>query len=179
MVSWMYMYIDKSTSFHSKLSWYGTSLFKVVHGFWPDYIEVTFPTDNNVFLTYCIQCCLCVESFIILWFSTKFLLTVSHSWNSWLDPLFWLGFKRRLDHSDLYAHPLEADSKLLLTLFNRFVQYQYSHLLYRTSPVGSTGWELECCPSEKILCYSFLDLSISFIGHWKEATVPCNYAFLL
>lgn len=38
----------------------------------------------------------------------------------WLEPLFWLGFQRELDYSDLYVHPSEADSERLLQRFNRY-----------------------------------------------------------
>jgi len=39
--------------------------------------------------------------------------------HSWLDPLFWLGLRRSLEQTDLYAHPSEADSEKLLKKFNK------------------------------------------------------------
>ena len=51
---------------------------------------------------------------------------------SWIDPLLWTGFKRPLTHSDIYAHPSEADSRHLLEKFNRFATSLikiYNHLI--------------------------------------------------
>ena len=39
----------------------------------------------------------------------------------WLDPLFWTGCRRGLTLDDLYAHPGEVDSKMLLNKFNRYL----------------------------------------------------------
>ena len=39
---------------------------------------------------------------------------------SWIDPLFWYGFRHTLQHKDLYSHPAEADSKYLLKTFHRY-----------------------------------------------------------
>ena len=36
-----------------------------------------------------------------------------------MEPLFWLGAHRTLQKSDLYSHPVESDSKLLLKQFSR------------------------------------------------------------
>ena len=44
--------------------------------------------------------------------------TPTHT-HSWVDPLFWVGFRRTLNQSDLYAHPGEADSEKLLNRFNK------------------------------------------------------------
>ncbi len=41
--------------------------------------------------------------------------------SSWLNPLFWLGFKRTLEQTDLYTYPQEADSEQLLRKFNRYL----------------------------------------------------------
>lgn len=38
----------------------------------------------------------------------------------WLDQFIWYGFKHILQHSDLYAHPSEADSRYLLDKFSRY-----------------------------------------------------------
>ena len=40
---------------------------------------------------------------------------------SWLEPLFCAGARHSLEHSDLYVHPSESDSRHLLDKFNRFV----------------------------------------------------------
>ena len=50
---------------------------------------------------------------------SHFPCTHSHHPYSWADPLFWLGLRRSLEQSDLYAHPSEVDSEKLLKRFNR------------------------------------------------------------
>ena len=39
---------------------------------------------------------------------------------SWIESLFCIGVRRPLNHSDLFAHPPESDSRHLLNKFNRF-----------------------------------------------------------
>ena len=39
---------------------------------------------------------------------------------SWVEPLFCVGVRRSLEHSDLYATPSQSDSRHLLDKFNRF-----------------------------------------------------------
>ena len=38
---------------------------------------------------------------------------------SWIDPLFWLGFRKSLNFNDLYERPPEADSGHPLKQFNK------------------------------------------------------------
>jgi len=40
---------------------------------------------------------------------------------SWLDPLFWIGYRRELKQEDLYATPQEARSQHLLEQFDKYV----------------------------------------------------------
>ena len=57
------------------------------------------------------------------WIQIQLIQCVSVLWllyplYSWLEPLFCIGARRTLEHSDLYAHPREADSGKLLKFFN-------------------------------------------------------------
>ena len=40
---------------------------------------------------------------------------------SWLDPIFWIGYRRELKQDDLYAAPEEARSQDLSECFNKYV----------------------------------------------------------
>ena len=40
---------------------------------------------------------------------------------SWVDPLFWFGFRKELEQKDLYAVPGEARSQELLKCFSRYI----------------------------------------------------------
>ena len=53
---------------------------------------------------------------------------------SWIESLFCIGVRRPLNHSDLFAHPPESDSRHLLNKFNRFgLQLCYTRTLWRST----------------------------------------------
>ena len=49
----------------------------------------------------------------------KILVIIIIIYFSWVDSLFWLGCRRDLEQTDLYAHPGEASSEKLLKTFNQ------------------------------------------------------------
>ena len=46
---------------------------------------------------------------------------ISNFYSSWVDSLLWLGCRRDLEQTDLFAHPGEAASEKLLKNFNRCI----------------------------------------------------------
>ena len=59
----------------------------------------------------------------------------------WVDALFCLGCCRSLNHSDLYAHPSEADSKKLQRKFERYV----FHFNKQVDPIKAVGTMFYFC----------------------------------
>ncbi|XP_019850009.1 PREDICTED: multidrug resistance-associated protein 4-like isoform X2 [Amphimedon queenslandica] len=61
----------------------------------------------------------------------------------WVDPLFWLGCRRSLDFSDLYKHPPEADSRLVLDNFNKYWSMELQRKKDGRTPRLLVAW-LKC-----------------------------------